>query len=430
MSKELDQLTRKKIENVYNYLMERPLQVLEIFNNFFGEEQVDMQGYPSLEEFINWFSKTPIYQYTPVRVASTSMEDWYNYRYSCPNDLPIEAITIIVDKLVEYVSTIGKLTFNNIFILVHFPRVIVTNEHDRFVEINHLWAKIKISYSGAMIDSFTLNRSEYTIAHLISNYLHSHVSCIPKDNFEYFRSPCFGTGPIVETMDSLNVEYNEDIWNMFCLELSKYVTVESISGTPYHYLEKIRISNDDAGLDHFTALDSPTYHIYSLAKDKLKDFIRQFINTKKLKFNYNNGSYSIGMSFVEYIILISNEFISWYNKKFNENQVRNSFNQLKIRGVLIECIIDNGKIYTETAANNINEHLSYIGKKVCTFKGKDITVSITDASEIENVNKSVILNTQIASYILCIILKVLNYRYGKNSTTTEGNKIGTEVEYL
>ena len=43
-----------------------------------------------------------------------------------------------------------------------------------------------------------------------------------------------------------------------------------------------------------------------------REFITHLIHSKKLKYNYNSKSYSIGMSFTEFIITISNEFIKWY----------------------------------------------------------------------------------------------------------------------
>lgn len=136
------------------------------------------------------------------------------------------------------------------------------------------------------------------------------------------------------------------------------------------------------------------------------------------------------MSLPEYIILISNEFISWYNDLFNKGEVTNTFDNLKTRELLRECIIDNGKIYYDGGRNNVNNYAQYIGKKVCVFKGREITVDITDIAEVRNENKSIILNTQTALYILNIILKVLNYRYGRNKATHESNQLGTEVRYL
>lgn len=106
------------------------------------------------------------------------------------------------------------------------------------------------------------------------------------------------------------------------------------------------------------------------------------------------------------------------------------FADLKRHGILRECIIDNGKIYYDRGRNNVNNYAQYIGKKVCVFKGREITVDITDIAEVRNENKSKILDTQTALYILTTILKVLNYRYGRNKATHENNQLGTEVRYL
>ena len=45
MSGEPIKLIEEKIEELYNSLMAKPLQVLGIFNEFFEEDKVDMQGY-------------------------------------------------------------------------------------------------------------------------------------------------------------------------------------------------------------------------------------------------------------------------------------------------------------------------------------------------------------------------------------------------
>lgn len=433
MGEETIKLIEEKIEELYNSLMDKPLRVLSIFNDFFGEDKVDMQGYWSLDKFKSWMNIEPLSTYIPDgNIVSMNRNDWSMYKTWAITDLPRGQVENVVNVLTDnrVKEIIGNIKFNDIFILVHFPHVRVTNEYDRFVDINHLWAKVKVMYDGTLNGKFTLNRSEYTMLHISSGYLHSHISGIPINDFTQFQNPCTGSGPINGTISALNRDYDEDMWNMFCLELSKYVTVESIAGIPYNYLERLGTRNMEAGIDRFVTYLQPHYYGDTLSTDKLRDFVRHFINTKKLKFNYVNGSYSIGMSLPEYIILISNEFISWYNDLFNKGEVTNTFDNLKTRRLLRECIIDNGKIYYETGRTNVNNYLGYIGKKVCMFKGREITISITDIAEVRNENKSIILNTQTALYILNIILKVLNYRYGRETDATEGNQLGTEVRYL
>ena len=433
MSEEAIKLIEEKIEKLYNSLMDRPFRVLGIFNDFFGEDKVDMQGYCSLDEFKCWINTEPIYTYIPYNnIVGMNCNDWKMYKVMPITNLPESQVESIIHAFTNAIvrrEIIGS-KFNEIFILVHFPHVRVTNEHDRFVDINHLWAKVKVMTNGTLNGGFTLNRSEYTMLHISSRYMHSHVSDIPTNNFTSFQTPCTGSGPINGTISALNRNYDEDMWNMFCLELSKYVTVESIAGRPYKYLEKLGTNNMEMGVDRFVTYLSPGYYEDALSSDKLKEFVRGFINSKKLKFNYVNGSYSISMSLIEFIVLISNEFIKWYNDQFNKEELTTKFAELKRKGILKECIIDNGKIYYDKGRNNVNTYAQYIGKKVCIFKGIEVTVDITDIAEVRNENKSIILNTHTALYILATILKVLNYRYGRSKAIHEGNQLGTEVRYL
>lgn len=433
MSGETIKLIDEKIEELYNSLMDKPLRVLGIFNDFFGEDKVDMQGYWSLDKFKSWMNIEPLSTYIPNGdIVGMSSNDWSMYKACAITDLPEDQVEKIVNVLTNTIAKeeIGNAKFNGIFILVHFPHVRVTNEHDRFVDINHLWAKVRVMYNGTLNGEFTLNRSEYTMLHISSRYMHSHISGIPVNDFTNFQHPCTGSGPINGTISALNRDYDEDMWNMFCLELSKYVTVESIAGRPYKYLEKLGTDNMKMGIDRFITYLSPSYYGDVLSSDELKEFVKDFINLKKLKFNYVNNSYSIGMSLIEFIVLISNEFIKWYNDQFNKKKLTTRFTELKRKGILKECIIDNGKIYYDRGRNNIDNCAQYIGKKVCVFKGREITVNITDIAEVRNENKSIILDTQTALYILTIILKVLNYRYGRSKATHEGNQLGTEVRYL
>lgn len=430
MSGETIKLIEEKIEELYNSLMDKPLRVLSIFNDFFGEDRVDMQGYWSLDKFKSWMNITPLFAYIPE--GAMDRGDWSMYKTCAITDLPGNQVEKVVNALTSTTvkERIGYAKFNDIFILVHFPHVRVTNEHNRFVDINHLWAKVRVMYNGTLNGRFTLNRSEYTMLHISSRYMHSHISDIPRRDFTQFQNPCTGSGPINGTICALNRDYDEDMWNMFCLELSKYVTVESIAGHPYHSLEKLGTNNMKVDIDRFITYLTPSPYGTVITPDKFKEFVRYFINSKKLKFNYVNGSYSIGMSLIEFIVLISNEFIKWYNDQFNKEELTAKFADLKRHSILRECVIDNGRIYYDTGMNNVNNYAQYIGKKVCVFKGREITVDITDIADVRNENKSIILNTQTALYILTTILKVLNYRYGRSKATNESNQLGTEVRYL
>ena len=427
----MNELIESKIEELYSLLMDKPNQVLAIFNDFFGEDKVDMQGFMSVDELKSWLSVTPISNYASRESLDMSIEDYDTYSSQSLINLRGEVLDLVLDQLCsrEIVDYIGDTRFSSGFILVHFPHVRITNEYNRFVDINHLYAKVKVLHNGSMNGYFSLNRAEYTYLHISSGYMHSHVSTIPTSDFTKFQTPCTGTGPINDTISNLSNEFDSDIWRLFCLELSKYVEVESIAGTPYHRLENLGTSNMGAGEDVFRVVNQLRYD--DSIKEIIKEFVPYFIKQGKLKFNYANGSYSIGMSFTEYILVISNEFIDWYNKKFNNKEWRYTFDTLKRSDVLKEGIIANNKIYYENSRRNVNSYAAYNGQRMCTFKGKDVLINIVDINEVKEDNKSIILNTNIALYILSKILRVINYRYGKaEQRDQEGNRISEKVRYF
>ena len=427
----MNELIESKIEELYSLLMDKPNQVLAIFNDFFGEDKVDMQGFMSVDELKSWLSVTPISNYASRESLDMSIEDYDTYSSQSLTDLRGEVLDLVLDQLCsrEIVDYIGDTRFSSGFILVHFPHVRITNEYNRFVDINHLYAKVGVLHNGSINGYFSLNRAEYTYLHISSGYMHSHVSTIPTRDFTEFQTPCTGTGPINDTISNLSNEFDSDIWRLFCLELSKYVEVESIAGTPYHRLENLGTSNMGAGEDVFRVVNQLRYD--DSIKEIIKEFVPYFIKQGKLKFNYANGSYSIGMSFTEYILVISNEFIDWYNKKYNNKEWRYTFDTLKRSDVLKEGIIANNKIYYENSRRNVNSCAAYNGKRMCTFKGKDVLINIVDINEVKEDNKSIILNTNIALYILSKILRVINYRYGKaEQRDQEGNRISEKVRYF
>ena len=175
MSGETTKLIEEKIEELYNSLMDKPFRVLSIFNDFFGEDKVDMQGYWSLDKFKSWMNIELLSTYIPDgNIVSMSRDDWSMYKTWTITDLPGDQVEKVVNGLTNITvkEIIGNVVFGEIFILVHFPHVRVTNEHDRFVDINHLWAKVKVMYNGTLNGGFTLNRSEYTLLHIRSNYMH------------------------------------------------------------------------------------------------------------------------------------------------------------------------------------------------------------------------------------------------------------------
>lgn len=429
----MNEIIESKIDELYNILMEKPLKILEIFNDFFGEERVDMQGFMDADKFKLWLSVTNISAYMSRTSLNASVEDWSICNSKSITELNGEmldkALSVLCsDNIVENVRT---RKFGLGFIIVHFPFVRVTNEYDKFVDINHLYAKVTFNSKGVGEGYFSLNRAEYSFLHISNGYMHSHVSTIPFNDFTRFQTPCTGSGPINNTLSNLAREYNEELWQLLCLELDKYVQVESIAGTPYHRLESLGTSNMDTQDGRFEVINNLSYWNGYFDIGMATEFITHLIHSKKLKYSYSSKSYSIGMSFTEFIITVSNEFINWYNREFNKKTYTYTLDRLLSSGVLRKCIISGDKIFFEKNNNSIESYRAYIGKKMCTFKGQDVLISISDIKEIDESNKSIILNPKIALYLLTRILNVLNYRYGKSEQRDQEDAgVSEKVRYI
>lgn len=409
-------------DTLHERVVEMPNKVLDIFNNFFGEERVDMQGFPSkarLRNFVMGLSVRELFTKADMRdklplIGLHESEELVDVDL---DSLPEDTTTQVIDALLSSPFTEFCKDSKTGFILVHFPRTVVTNEHDRSTVVNRIYVKVPITSRGAENGLFTMNRSEYTVAELYSGYMHSHANSIPTHDFKKFTNCCLGSGPLNNTQTNLSMGFDEDRWNIFCLELSKYVEVESIAGTPYHYLEKISF-NTSQMVDIDRVRNAPDLHIgYRSNREAVKEALRQFMSYylehNNLTFSFRNGVYSLGMPFIEYLIHISNSFIEWVNKQPSLEYLKESFKK-----VIGEYTIRNGELYQ--ASNDVESHLEryreYVGKEICTFKGRSITINITDLERHEenNVNNARLLEPSLAATLLSRILRTINYRYGRN----------------
>lgn len=404
----MDAYIKRKINTFYDNLVKKPYEVLKIFSDFYGEEFVDLQDIPNIDELEKMFYSKSIrgiiheFGISDFPVSAKILKE-------CTE----EEIQNFFNNLNNCIDQISKV----INIYIYFPEVKITNEYNKYRYIYDLYAKVPIKYSGALAGEFKLNRASYSIEELKSNYMHSHVCSVPFHDFSQFQSCCLGGGPIRNTINSLIIDFDENIWNLFCLELSKYVKTESIEGVPYHRLEGVT-SNNRFYCEYFLLCNSYS----SCLEDVLQEFIPYFINQKKLKFNFINGKYSIGMSFIEYIVTISNCFIEWYNKQYLIGKFKYSFDEIKYN-FLQEGVIKDNKIYTKS--DSTTTYLNFINKFICTFKGKRVLLKIKDS--IQDSNYSLFLNITTAMTLLHKILKIINCSYGNEDPITNTN---SEKVYL
>ena len=430
------------IEKQYNEGIIKIHRVYDIFKDFFGEDKVDLQDVITLENAIKRIKVLNVEEITNMLDSGIPEELWDTYKGDTLEKLPEENLNYIFQHCNIVINYLFSDSRSGIpFILVWFPHVTVTNEHDKSTEIEDLYAKIPIEYNGTMYGKFKLNRASYTLQHLISDYMHSHICNIPVFDFSKFQMPCTGSGPINATISSLQRNFDEDLWNLFCLELSKYVTVESIAGTPYHLLEQLGTENMQETEECYYI--QPTIPNTWFAVDNtstkflnatiMEKFLVYMINSKKIKFGYYEGAYVIGTSYAKTVAIISNLFIEWYNSEYNEHVKQGEefpkYNTLLARGILQKCKFANNRLYTPRSAFSTSACESYVGEFVCKFKDKDITIQISDLPNLR-INDTVILNLRIVSYIIWKILEILNYEYGNKDRERNRTKSSNEGEII
>lgn len=429
----------EKVHQLYDELMETPRKILQIFEDFFGEDNVDMQGYPPFEGVLANLDRVSVRSILDTNYAVNDVLDAISTEQQFTVDTELMEVPITSEKvLMEYVFPrikpyVNLAVFNDLYILVHFPSVRITNEYGKYVDIQHLYAKVPFHSSGHGKGYFGLNRSEYSVDQFIGNYMHSHVDHIPVRDLTYFQTPCTGTGPINSTLSTLSIAFEEPIWQLFCVELDKYVRVESIAGVPHHRLENIGTYNGYTFYNKFTLnpLKGIISYCSGLSGEPVKNFIEYLLKSGKLKFNFRNGSYGIAMSPVEYAVTISDVFIEWANKRYTEGYFDFTLSYFTDKKILRKGKVDGGTIYlsaTRSRTSDRANYKQYIGRRICTFKGKDVNLVIRDSLD-GNSNEVLFLDLDLAEVILNSILLILNSDYGRETGETS-YRAGSQKYYI
>lgn len=243
----------------------------------------------------------------------------------------------------------------------------------------------------------------------------SHLSGINKSNIKYFRPSCLGSGPINGTIRRLSRvgdgHEDLDIWNLYIWELDKYVHVESISGVPYRKIRNIGINNGTSnGLRDFHVVCEISSLNSNIPKAIIKDIANILLKNKVFSFNYYQGHYSIGMSFVDAVMKASNTFIEYYNshpefrKKYKKEQLFRKF-------VLQTLILKGDMFYKKDNCSVPIEAI--VNTELFTFKGHPVQLALRDFHAEYTAGEVIVISIEILSYIVYSMLKYINVKYGR-----------------
>ena len=302
-------------------------------------------------------------------------------------------------------------------LIVYFPTVTVTNEKDESIVITDLYVRVKISSEGLIDGTFGMTRGSYTVSQVYYNYIHSHALGIPEAN--EWSKVCLGRGPIIHTISILSTECDLERWELFCFELDKYVTVESEIGIPYHRLREVSKSAfKEVSLDLKYTSVRASYVEFPIV---LEPFLPYLINKDVLQFTQNGNHWYIAQSFTEYISVLT--------EALKEYIIETNLDPQMFLGteILKKGLYKNDKFITKKSIRKSINAYGLEGRIACTFKGNTIRVSIiNDIVDIDD-SRDLIVEPQLANFILYKILNVLNYGSIKRNEDSSVEEDGTVI---
>ena len=424
---------RNKMLAIYEDCTLRMRSVLQVFIDQFDEINVD-NDLPTFEEFLGAFDTETLGSMGITSLSASNTHGHYridakDYKENGRGKSFLEYIPDL--GILDYLSPDIKARLITLmckehpesiamYITIRFPKVTVTNEYDKSVEITELYVRVKVEPNGTTPGTFAMTRAEYTVTQWMSDYAHSHLSGIDRNHPERFRTPCTGSGPVNRTIGTLYDNYDLNIWGLYAFEIAKYVTVESISGVPYRRLENIGRGDDTVNTYAIPSLERiPSYRrTYSISD--LKEFIKVFIATTPISIAYREGNFVLGESFTDFWVKLSNSFIKWHNHKVEEGSSNVTLFRLLSSNLLKKYIIADGLVYNSNVTNRISQVMNYEGRNLFMFKGNMIRLHFIGNGSSGNL--SYLVDDTFCYYVLSKIIEIISYNYGREERREEGGE--------
>lgn len=380
MTKEIIDEIKKLWEEDKIPMIETQKKVLQVFTEYFSEDLVD-SDLDNFKEIIE-------------RLDNIVTED--NYKS---------------EGLLWLITMCNSVVHRCLNVIVRFPRVTVTNEHDNSIDITELYAKVKIDCTFCEPIVLKMIRTEYSLEQWMSGYSHSHISGLCRNN-EDWRHPCLGTGPLVATRNKvtipdITIDERLEYLGLYCYELDKYVRVESIEGIPYNRLESVGLGDSKIDLGNSTEY---WFYFRGTTRSILEDFYKYFISEYDFKFSYINGQYVVGESLLKLLMEMSQHFATWYNKEGYSKYKKSLADLVGIR-ILAKYRISNRQIYvedrhiTQAEIDAINAE----NREMLVFKGKPVILRIYGNAK--SSSELYLLNANIFDLFYTRILTIINYEY-------------------
>lgn len=376
--------TKEESKKLYKDIIQKINKVYQIFIDFYGEENVDLQGVRDEDVYFKNLDS--------------------QYRCYIENDNTV----YYTNEISGHVNSMFYGENDCAEIYIHWKECVIENEIGDKHLIKDLFAKTLVTFEGKMYNYFSLTRTTFSLAEWQSDYAHSHLCGIPmkKNDEEIWDNPCLGIGPIRNTIATLLHGFDEEFWRLYCLELDLYVHIESLRGTPYRYLQHIGREGDNNDVYYFSTFKHNVYKnsdspIQELRIQKCLNFFIIYMFKKNIPYikavNYSDkGGYSINFCPNTDVIKMSNEFLEFAKENnFSVTDYMSSGVYNSRHNGIAEYVSE-----SESNLNLLNK------KEMLCFKGN--TVFLTIKKENNSIRPFKFLKFDLIKYILFAINNIYN----------------------
>jgi hypothetical protein len=346
-------------------------------------------------------------------IAPVTINDIYNTFIDYYGENRVDLVQS-ADEVLWFYNTYAISMYTKYIILVHWPNVKITNEHDKSIEIKDFFCLIQINKEFKLQEDIRFNKSTYSEDQWRSQYIHSHVQSLNYPAFNRFKPCCLGSGPIKTTSYRLkNEKFDEFTWRSFVWELDKYVHVESLVGVPYMYLERVGTGEGYSRSAEITAnfWDIAMLHPYKSAK-YVENFFTHLASSGIFKFHYIDGQYRLAEDPIKLAINITNVYIKWANE---DTDYPSSTHREFMKYNISDYYLIGNKLYTPGNSSTVISSLSYIGRDMFKFKGNMIKLKL-DTTLVDHPTMFKVLRLDIIGHILYKVERFVNVCYGSNVT--------------
>lgn len=297
-------------------------------------------------------------------------------------------------------------------ILVKFEDITVSNERDESTTIEEIFAMTHLSYSGHCVDRMFWSRTKASALHYLSGWRHSHLHTTSNagNNYSEWRTPCLGTGPITMTINSLESEYNLDLWALYWLELDQCIRVESIEGGPYARISSIR-ERSLVYETHETYINEIQGSM--IYPEKITQLVKRVAASGKVKWAWRVNKFVITTPFVEFVSIVSDCYLDMLRESVpSDEAARGLMNTQLHNNELLWAHVNERDQLEILRASHIFADSSNDRPLPWRFKGEQMKFEVINSAEVQ-ISRICIVPRRVYSTIYQLLNILANTYYGR-----------------